>query len=285
MAAVAAALSVGGASARTSVLPAAVPAGTAATGVPLGVKSGTVRLAVGLSQPSLAKAAVAGHKSNAAQHAQLGRIRAQQATVTSQLKALGGKPLAHLTNALNAVVARVDRTRCRRSKRSRRQLGAHRPKLRPRPRPRRRDGAHIGAQGPRSRVCTVRRHGCGARYRHRLHARRPGRLRIGGRLREGLRDEPVRPAQHDDRSFGLPDHEGDRRLRLRRRALARTTVTTETPDPNPIDCSPSTSCPGAPAGTARTSPTSSPASRASPGTAPGAKMLIVQGLQHRVHRL
>ena len=111
VAAVAAALSVSGASARTSALPGAVPAGTAAIGVPLGVKSGTVRLAVGLSQPSLAKAAVAGHKSTAAQHAQLGRIREQQATVTAQLEALGGKPLAHLTNALNAVVVSIDRSK------------------------------------------------------------------------------------------------------------------------------------------------------------------------------
>ena len=54
---------------------------------------------------------MAGHKSHAAQHAQLGRIRAQQATVTSQLKALGAKPLAHLTNALNAVVVSVDRSK------------------------------------------------------------------------------------------------------------------------------------------------------------------------------
>jgi subtilisin family serine protease len=110
--AVVAAFSVGGASAaKTSGLPQRVPAGTAATGVPLSLKTGSVRLAVNLSQPSLAKVAAAGLRSKAAQHSHLGLIRDQQAAVTSRLQGLGGKPLAHLTNALNAVVVSIDRSK------------------------------------------------------------------------------------------------------------------------------------------------------------------------------
>ena len=87
----------------------AVPDGTAGTAVPLGLKSGPVRLAVNLSQQPLARAAAAGDKSKAAQRAQLAMIKVQQAAVTSRLKSLGGKPLAHLTNALNTVVVSIDR--------------------------------------------------------------------------------------------------------------------------------------------------------------------------------
>jgi subtilisin family serine protease len=87
----------------------AVPDGTAATAVPLGVKSGSVRLAVNLSAQPLARVAAAGHTSKAAQHAQLAMIKLQQAAVTARLKNLGGKPLAHLTNALNTVVVSIDR--------------------------------------------------------------------------------------------------------------------------------------------------------------------------------
>jgi len=103
------AFSVSGASAHTSGPPLAVPEGTPAAAVPLGLQTGHVRLAVNLSEQPLAKAAAAGDRSKAAQHAQLRVIKDQQAAVTAQVKDLGGKPLAHLTNALNAIVVSIDR--------------------------------------------------------------------------------------------------------------------------------------------------------------------------------
>lgn len=109
-AALAAAAIVGGAFAADGQGgPEPVPSGTPATAMPLGLQTGQVTLAVNLSEPSLAAAAAAGATSRDAQHAQLGRIKDQQATVTPQVKALGGKDIAHLTNSLNAIVVQIDR--------------------------------------------------------------------------------------------------------------------------------------------------------------------------------
>jgi subtilisin family serine protease len=102
-------LSVTGASANTDGPPVAVPEGTQATALPLGLQTGHVRLAVNLSERPLAKVVAAGDKSRAAQHAQLRAIKNQQAAVTSQLTKLGAKPLAHMTNALNSIVVSIDR--------------------------------------------------------------------------------------------------------------------------------------------------------------------------------
>jgi subtilisin family serine protease len=87
--------------------PEAVPAGTDATAIPLGLqRNGDVTVAVNLTQPSLAATVASGGN----QSAQLGKIKDQQAAVASKVRSLGGKDVARLTNALNAVVVQVDRS-------------------------------------------------------------------------------------------------------------------------------------------------------------------------------
>ena len=87
-----------------------VPAGTDTAGLPLGMQKGQVTVAVNLSQPSLSAAAVAGASTKDQQHAQLAKIKDQQATVSSQIGSFGGHGVAKLTNALNALVVNVDRS-------------------------------------------------------------------------------------------------------------------------------------------------------------------------------
>jgi minor extracellular serine protease Vpr len=78
--------------------------------LPLGMQKGQVTVAVNLSQPSLSSAAAAGAKTKDQQHAQLAKIKDQQATVSSQIGSMGAKSVAKLTNALNALVVSVDRS-------------------------------------------------------------------------------------------------------------------------------------------------------------------------------
>jgi subtilisin family serine protease len=86
--------------------PEAVPAGTDATAIPLSLQHGDVTVAVNLTQLSLAATVAAGGN----QGAQLGKIKDQQAAVVDKVRSLGGKDVARLTNALNAVVVQVDRS-------------------------------------------------------------------------------------------------------------------------------------------------------------------------------
>ena len=84
-----------------------------ATGaLPAYLQHGSVTVAVNLSGQSLsaASAAAPAPLTKDEQRAQLSSIRSQQDGFSSQVRSLGGKDVARLTNALNTVVVKVDRS-------------------------------------------------------------------------------------------------------------------------------------------------------------------------------
>lgn len=81
--------------------------------VPLSAQQGVVTAAVNLTDPSLAAkdAATAGGLSKSAQQTYVGQIKAKQKGVSDRVQSLGGRQVAQLTKALNAVVVQVDRSK------------------------------------------------------------------------------------------------------------------------------------------------------------------------------
>jgi len=92
----------------------AVPAVDATTDrQPLTVSGGAVNVVVTLTDPSVAVAANRQGLSAAQQRAYDNRLAAKQAAVSQRLKAVGGRELARVTTALNAIVLRVHSSKIR----------------------------------------------------------------------------------------------------------------------------------------------------------------------------
>jgi len=107
-------VSVGGAAARdTGNGPQVVGAGGIPVNArPLGAQRGPVTVSVSLTDPSLAVAnAQAGGLTKDQQKAHVKKLKAKQDAVAEQVKALGGKDVARLTKALDAIVVSVDRSK------------------------------------------------------------------------------------------------------------------------------------------------------------------------------
>jgi minor extracellular serine protease Vpr len=83
--------------------------------VPLSIQRGDVTVAVNLTDPSLAskKAATPGGLSKGEQQAYVNQLKTKQKAVSDRVQSLGGRQLAQLTKALNAIVVEVDRGQIR----------------------------------------------------------------------------------------------------------------------------------------------------------------------------
>ena len=163
--------------------------------------TGKVSVVIQLSGPSLAKAMGPARKSGVAldratQRAHLQAAKAEQDAVSQLVVSLGGKEMARVSKALNAVIATVDVSEidtiaAAPGVASVRRCAATRWTS---PRPCRTSG-RVPVRS-RNRAAQRRgRHGCGARLRCRLHAREPRRRRHAGRLRGCLGHRPRRSAQ------------------------------------------------------------------------------------------
>jgi subtilisin family serine protease len=84
---------------------------------PLTLGGGPVNVVVTLTQPSVAIAAEQQDLNVRQQRSYASRLEAQQAVVSKRIKAVGGRELARVTAALNAIVLRIDASKINRLKR------------------------------------------------------------------------------------------------------------------------------------------------------------------------
>jgi subtilisin family serine protease len=84
---------------------------TASNIAPVGVQRGIVTAAIRLTDPSLAEKNAAGGLTKDQQRAHLNTLKGHQDAVVAQMASLGGRTVARLTKALDAVVVSIDRTK------------------------------------------------------------------------------------------------------------------------------------------------------------------------------